>query len=404
MADEDELFDNEFDSESENLITDGDIIMKGGAGAPVPGAGAPAAAPAVAPAVAPVVQNYNVRDQINERLLQILDNGINQIVMQIKAKLGNNIPTTNTSAKRIVEMLEGIVTTITPTLDALSTLDPDGNRVLVTKAGNAQNLYTATTQNNYINLDNTVPDENTLLEFKRDGKYTDRGFGLSRFGHNSYINIETLDSVVDNATSPTPILGPPGTIDPVVIQRRLNNCQYLEILYLIKHEELMKTFAFTLNLFDKYKYSIKILLFVLKNLVKKQPVPLGPGPGPFPPGPGVPPTIRLPKPLIPKIWKLLQDQKKVQEVITTMQETLDESKDNYHVGTTITPKLYTGAERPDAKLSSLSRQTAPAGVLTKVDFDVENKRSPPIAGLTASDASANSPSPAKYPLLPADNL
>ena len=87
-----------------------------------------------------------------------------------------------------------------------------------------------------------------------------------------------------------------------------------------------------------------------------------------------------------------------------MQETLDESKDNYHVGTTITPKLDTGAERPDAKLSSLSRQTAPAGVPTQLDFDVENLRSPITRGLTQPDASANSPSQAKYPIVPADNL
>lgn len=372
--------------EDPDLIKDEDIIMKGGAGAPGPGPG-------------PVVQNYDVPDQIDVNLLQILDDGINQIVMKIKAKLGNDIPTTNASAKKIVDMLEGIVGIINPQLTHLATADP--NSITIARDVADRNLYkSSAAPAGYVNLDaaSVDVDEQNLLRFKRNAVYLDNG-SLDYGGQ--IIRMETLNSDRD-PNNPNPVYEGVPTNDPVVIQKRLDNCQYLEILYLIKHEELMKTFAFTLNLFDKYKYSIKILLFVLKNLVKKQPVP--PGPGPVPPGPGVPPTIRLPKPLLPKIWKLLQDQKQVQEVITTMQETLDENNNNYHVGTTITPKLDTGAERPDAKLSSLSRQTAPAGVPTRVDFDVENKRSPPIAGLTASDASANSPSPAKYPLLPADNL
>lgn len=372
--------------EDPDLIKDEDIIMKGGAGGPGPGPGPGA----------PVVQNYNVPDQIDVNLLQILDDGINQIVMKIKAKLGNDIPTTNASAKKIVDMLEGIVGIINPQLTHLATVDP--NSITITRDAADRNLYkSSAAPAGYVNLDAASADEQNLLRFKQNAIYLDNG-SLDYRGQ--IIRMETLNSNRD-PNNPNPVYEGGPTNDPVVIQRRLDNCQYLEILYLIKHEELMKTFAFTLNLFDKYKYSIKILLFVLKNLVKKQPVP----PGPVPPGPGVPPTIRLPKPLIPKIWKLLQDQKKVQEVITTMQETLDESKDNYHVGTTVTPKLDTDPNtRPDAKLSSLSRQTAPVGVPTQVDFDVENKRSPPIAGLTAPDASANSPSTAKYLMVPPNNL
>ena len=375
--------------EEPELIKDEDIIMKGGAGA---GPGAPGPG-------APVVQNYIVPDQIDANLLQILDDGINRIVMKIKAKLGNDIPTTNASAKKIIDMLEGIVGIINPQLTHLATADP--NSITITRDAADRNLYkSSAAPAGYVNLDAASPDINepNLLRFKQNAIYLDDG-ALDYGGQ--IIRMETLNSN-RNPNNPNPVYEGAPVSDPAIIQNRLDNCQYLEILYLIKHEELMKTFAFTLNLFDKYKYSIKILLFVLKNLVNKQPVP--PGPGPVPPGPGVPPTVRLPKPLIPKIWKLLQDQKKVQEVINTMQETLDESKDNYHVGTTITPKLDTGAERPDAKLSSLSRQTAPAGVPTQLDFDVENLRSPITRGLTQPDASANSPSQAKYPIVPADNL
>ena len=44
----------------------------------------------------------------------------------------------------------------------------------------------------------------------------------------------------------------------------------------------MKTFAFLLTLYDKYQYAIKLLLFILKNLMDFQ-CP-APGPGDHPPG------------------------------------------------------------------------------------------------------------------------
>jgi len=104
------------------------------------------------------------------------------------------------------------------------------------------------------------------------------------------------------------------------IKTRLANCQYLEILYLTKHDELMKIFQLTLGLYEKYTYAIKILLFVLKNLLEQRPCP-PPGPGQppgQPPGPGQPPQIKLPKALISDIKQLLKDQKHVQDVITRM--------------------------------------------------------------------------------------
>jgi carbon monoxide dehydrogenase subunit G len=104
----------------------------------------------------------------------------------------------------------------------------------------------------------------------------------------------------------------------VTISNRLINCQNLEVLYLIKHDELMTTFAFTLNLFDKYKYSTKVILVLLKFLVTKNTVPVTPGTGCN--------DIKLPKPLITNIKKLLIDQEKVQDVITGMKNTIMEGK------------------------------------------------------------------------------
>jgi hypothetical protein len=101
------------------------------------------------------------------------------------------------------------------------------------------------------------------------------------------------------------------------------NCQNLEYLYLYKHDELMTTFTFTLNLFDKYKYSIKIMLFLLKNLIYKDSQ-----------------KIKLPRSIISNIQKLLLDQATVQGIIGKMKDTLN--KDNIKNKT-----FYDGAQLPN---------------------------------------------------------
>ena len=160
-----------------------------------------------------------------------------------------------------------------------------------------------------------------MLEFIKTGIYKDDGAFGTKIEN---INMTTLDTESKQGNL-KPNLEDKTEQDQQRIQQRLNNCQYLELLYLVKHDELMKTFAFTLNLFDKYKYAIKILLFVLKNLVYKTGCPTTGQPGEDRIVEQVPTplTIRLPKPLIPKINALLLDQKKVQEVINQMQTTLE---------------------------------------------------------------------------------
>jgi hypothetical protein len=121
------------------------------------------------------------------------------------------------------------------------------------------------------------------------------------------------------------------------IQNRLINCQYLEILYLAKHDELIKIFQFVVSLFDKYKYAIRVILWIISNLNKVEPRPEEPRPEPEPePRPPTPgtnsrpdgcppcPKIRLPVPLIRNINELLKDQKKIQETIGLMKNTINE--------------------------------------------------------------------------------
>lgn len=132
---------------------------------------------------------------------------------------------------------------------------------------------------------------------------------------NKTITLETLDfnSQNDAARLETEYQDTPTT--PEAIQNRLINCQYLEILYLTKHDELMNIFRFTLNLYDKYTYAIKILLFVLKNLLEQRPCPPREYPPEQPHPPIDPRQIKLPKALISNIKQLLKDQKHVQDVI-----------------------------------------------------------------------------------------
>ena len=347
----------ELDLEDLELITDKDIIMKGGAAGPPP-----------AP---PAVGDFNTDHPLEASLLQIVERGVDDIVIQIKKKLGSNIVNTNIYAKKIVEILDTLSTSITTNLDTANGVgkaSPDDENILITKI---DGKYKAFPQQHYKDLKlvtgqpeyDALPDAagnnqkiiaDKLKYFYENSKYKTDGYGLPN--QIRQINMTTLDSNQIAGVNPTNVIQKE-TTNVAEIERRLNNCQYLELLYLVKHEELMKTFAFTLNLFDKYKYSIKVLLFVLKNLVYKT------GPA-VPGGPGGPagPNIKLPKALIPNIMKLIQDQKQVQEVITSMQDTLDENSAKY------TTKDAAGARIPNAgvdreavvNLASLSRDDSNA--------------------------------------------
>jgi hypothetical protein len=82
----------------------------------------------------------------------------------------------------------------------------------------------------------------------------------------------------------------------------------------------MKIFAFTINLFDKYKYAIKVILFLLKHLVYKDPADREDIPRSIP-------RINIPIPIIPNIKKLLIDQNLVQGVIDKMKRVIVDNAD-----------------------------------------------------------------------------
>lgn len=112
------------------------------------------------------------------------------------------------------------------------------------------------------------------------------------------------------------------------INMRLQNCQTLELLYLKKHLELMNTFKFTVNLFDKYKYAIRMLLYILQTL-EEAPEGAEAGEGA---AAAAPAGIRLPRAIITNMKKLLQDQEAVQRIINDMNNATqnDNIKEKYN--------------------------------------------------------------------------
>lgn len=182
---------------------------------------------------------------------------------------------------------------------------------------------------------NGIQNEN-VINFFNNAKYTPYGRLIDNStGSDINISINTIDDdTPDRGNLETDYsnrvqLNLTDELELNKLTNRLANCQYLEILYLTKHEELMKLFAFTLNLFNKYKYAIRILLYVLKNLLDARDREPPREPHREPPREPRPhecpqcPTVDLPAALIPNIKSLIIDQKKVQDVMNQMQEVLN---------------------------------------------------------------------------------
>ena len=245
---------------------------------------------------------------INDELLQIISKGIDDIVFTLKTKLGNNFEESNDKAFKISSFLDSLKNRInneailigkdsnngTDINEALQ-ITKDVNDSYISNPDNQKaQFYRQIDINPQISYDNIKLDHdvNTLNDFK----HLD----------NPYISV--LPDGIQDSIDKTP------TTDAAKINNRLLNCQNLEFLYLKKHDEIMKIFAFTINLFDKYKYAIKVILFLLKNLVYKDP------------GDDKTPKIDLPLPIIKNIKKLVQDQNTVQGIINDMKTTLDPNK------------------------------------------------------------------------------
>jgi len=238
---------------------------------------------------------------INDDLLQIISKGIDNIVFNLKTKLGNNFEESNDKASEISSFLDALKTQIDT---GTFMIGRNNDR---TDANGAIKIDIDTNRTHTVNPDKRDfyrQDIDPNIDYDTIDIKTDHEFRNLDNNYDSILRPNIQDRVNRGITQSN---------DAAEINRRLLNCQNLEFLYLKKHDEIMKIFEFTINLFDKYKYAIKVILFLLKNLVYKEP------------GTGTTPTIDLPLPIISNIKKLVEDQNKVQGIIDNMKTSLDKN-------------------------------------------------------------------------------
>jgi len=224
-------------------------------------------------------------DPNSSLFLKIINEGVNNIILNLKTALdGKNdnvfavgtTQATNNAAKQV--------------FDALELLKTEINRSGVENETLQQNLITSQRDNGDSNT--TIEDNIVDYENKASNHLTNSP------------RENTISYTSDN------------------VQKRIFSCIYLEALYLKKHDEILKIFSFVLNLFDKYKYAIKVILYLLKNLVRPEDISPRRSSSSNN-GSDTPLDIRLPKPLIKNINLLLKDQDNIQKVIKTMEPIID---------------------------------------------------------------------------------
>jgi len=247
----------------------------------------------------------DIDQKINADLLQIISKGINVIVDELKMRLGSNFTVSNANAAAIKDLLDSLKTGIDADI-AVINLEPE-NKITLEK--DSTNSYYITSNN-----------ENFYREdLNREDVNNDIGIGYDTINIQDEHNFTNLDSNYNNVVRNQENLVNLNFSTIEQVNNRLKNCQNLEFLYLKKHDEIMRIFAFTINLFDKYKYAIKVILFLLKNLVYKDRAD-GTSSSPSPIPEQI--LINMPLPIITNIKKLVTDQKNIQGVIDRMKDSI----------------------------------------------------------------------------------
>lgn len=237
-------------------------------------------------------------------LLQIVNDGVNNIIINLKQAIGNSTQEIDTN---VIKILKSFITLQNQmNTEGLSNLTSQTG--LKTNAVGLNESYdTNVDPNMYNGLSQSI---NSYQNLKDNDTYTNlnsvNGVNAVDITH---VDLAPIETRVNNINT---------------INNRLQNCQNLEMLYLIKHEELMKTFSFTLKLFEKYKYAIKMILYLLKNLVKKElPLDITTRQAEADRNAALAGEIKLPKAIIKNISALLKDENNVQKVINAMKTALD---------------------------------------------------------------------------------
>jgi hypothetical protein len=278
--------------------------------------------------------DQNIIPESND-LLRIIHNGIDDIILNLKRAvdlkgdrdiLDGTIGKTNSAVVKILELFnqfqKGILIN-----------DDDDNYEIMKDVDILNNKSTESKfekiPNQLIEKDNLKSYLNTNLEKSKENINTEADILDLRtdINYNTYVNGFHNIDITNELDSQRPLI------------ERLKNCQTLEELYLRKHKEIIRIFGFVVDLFDKYKYAIKVILFLLKNLVRAENIPGQNIPGQNRPGQNIQGSVgvRLPKPIITGINLLLKDQANIQTIIDGMEKVVNTTHTNISEGVDTTP-------------------------------------------------------------------
>ena len=297
----------------------------------------------------------------NQDLLEIFDQGINNIVLRIKARFGHN----NKEVNEIVKSISSIFGHIDDIIkednrlgtDSLAENDykHDGEKIERDESGNITKGF-----GKAVSKKDVLTGEYTSTI---SGKHMEEGIMNKQFTQVKDIDKFKGDLDVDSeyvVMEENEELDLNDTDDRTKLMTRLKNCQALEIFHLKLFENFMKTGAFTLTLYEKYKYITTVMLYLLKNLVNKPKLEIDCSNGVIPPTIPIADTVILPKTVIKNIGRLVEEQNRIQGTINTIDTALKQTKlddvygyaskainENLKTETTPYAKSVPNAETPD---------------------------------------------------------
>ena len=233
---------------------------------------------------------YHTQQQPKSNLFfRIIEEGVDNIIVKLKNAIKgygeddyNEIETTNDGAKIIFDKLNELSQTIKNEYSGTETAEGI-ERQLKMSMENAQQ-----------------PNDGGNYDSNMDVYYYFMKTQTDNSNHKKLANkIQKTEKIPSN--------------NVIEINNRLEACVNLEYLYLKKHEEIINIFSFVLQLFEKYKYAIKVILYLLKNLVR------------VPSQTSNPLTINLPKPIIKNIFTLVKDQYKIENIVNKMKNVVNDT-------------------------------------------------------------------------------
>jgi len=241
------------------------------------------------------------------KILEIFHEGINYIIEKLINKFGSNNAQVNEAVSAITSLFENIDGTITT--ENIKAQDDFLDNSLITKK-----------------------DQNTGEHSSEiSGKHVEQKDMAKQFNQMETINInETTTTNIDNIISneyevvkdDSKTLNMTDSKDIEELETRLKNCQAFEIIHLKLYENFMKTGAFTLTLYEKYKYITHVMLYLLKNLVYK---PKLTKQELIDNGCDTSNQIKLPKTIIKNIGKLVEEQDNIQKTIDGISNGLNDT-------------------------------------------------------------------------------